>query len=421
MLGVPDAYELPPVPGLGYLKPDPTTLMRFKAAYVSGPPATTRPRVRRDEGGHVQGILPFTIAEVQAIEPVDPEPEVEARPAAPQGEERSLLDVAVDHMVGQGPPAHQVWLPPLDVPDTLDELMPDLAEDPELGLVSAALARPGRAGDPARHRRPPARAAPRHPHDQPHRRRRSRHGRRRPAQRQEHAAAHHRHEHVADHDAAGVAVLRARLRRRHVRPARQAAPRRRRRHPLRARRRTPHRGRGDRRGRPSRGLLPGPGHRLHRDLPVPPRGRAAPTTATATCSWSSTAGARCAPTSTTSSSSCSSWPPAASPSACTSSPPAGGWADFRAAMRDVFGTRLELRLGDPVDSEVDRKVAALVPSGPPGTRAGAGQAALPRGAARGSTATPTRPPSATASTTWSSAATPPGTGRAAPSCGCCPS
>jgi S-DNA-T family DNA segregation ATPase FtsK/SpoIIIE len=42
------------------------------------------------------------------------------------------------------------------------------------------------------------------------------------------------------------------------------------------------------------------------------------------------------------------------------------WADYRAAMRDVFGSRLELRLGDPLDSEIDRKVAALVPSGRPG-------------------------------------------------------
>ena len=42
------------------------------------------------------------------------------------------------------------------------------------------------------------------------------------------------------------------------------------------------------------------------------------------------------------------------------------WADFRAAMRDTFGTRLELRLGDPLDSEIDRKVAALVPTGRPG-------------------------------------------------------
>ena len=35
-------------------------------------------------------------------------------------------------------------------------------------------------------------------------------------------------------------------------------------------------------------------------------------------------------------------------------------------MRDLFGTRLELRLGDPIDSEIDRRIAALVPTGRPG-------------------------------------------------------
>ncbi len=45
---------------------------------------------------------------------------------------------------------------------------------------------------------------------------------------------------------------------------------------------------------------------------------------------------------------------------------AARWADFRSALRDVFGTRLELRLGDPMDSEIDRKIAALVPTGRPG-------------------------------------------------------
>jgi S-DNA-T family DNA segregation ATPase FtsK/SpoIIIE len=58
------------------------------------------------------------------------------------------------------------------------------------------------------------------------------------------------------------------------------------------------------------------------------------------------------------------------------------WADFRAAMRDTFGTRLELRLGDPLDSEIDRRVAALVPSGRPGRGLVASKlhflAALPR-------------------------------------------
>ena len=66
VLGVPDAYELPADPGLGFLKPDQSTMLRFKAAYVSGPPSG-RLRVRRDEGGHLRGILPFTISEVHAL------------------------------------------------------------------------------------------------------------------------------------------------------------------------------------------------------------------------------------------------------------------------------------------------------------------------------------------------------------------
>ena len=133
VLGVPDAYELPADPGLGYLKPDPSTMLRFKAAYVSGPPSG-RVRVRRDEGGHVQGILPFTISEVLALDVAEPEPEpvVVEQP----GDQDSVLDIAVRRMAGHGPAAHQVWLPPLDVPDTLDDLTPDLVEDPALGLVS---------------------------------------------------------------------------------------------------------------------------------------------------------------------------------------------------------------------------------------------------------------------------------------------
>jgi S-DNA-T family DNA segregation ATPase FtsK/SpoIIIE len=134
VLGVPDAYELPAVPGLGFLKPDPTSMTRFKAAYVSGPPATGRVRVRRDEGGHLQGILPFTISEVHKLEVNEPEPDVQ--PEVEPDSQETLLDLAVGHMVGHGPAAHQVWLPPLDVPDTLDELMSDLVEDAELGLVS---------------------------------------------------------------------------------------------------------------------------------------------------------------------------------------------------------------------------------------------------------------------------------------------
>src|SRR5690606_31754693 len=42
------------------------------------------------------------------------------------------------------------------------------------------------------------------------------------------------------------------------------------------------------------------------------------------------------------------------------------WMDFRTAIRDTFGSKLELRLGDTSDSEIDRKVAAGVPQGRPG-------------------------------------------------------
>ncbi len=137
VLGVPDAYELPPVPGLGYLKPDQSTLLRFKAAYVSGPPPRLSGSAASRAGVRARSILPFTVGHVLAPrdeEPEQLEPVVASVDAA--ADTRSVLDIAVDRMLGQGVEAHKVWLPPLDVPDTLDSLMPDLVEDPELGLVS---------------------------------------------------------------------------------------------------------------------------------------------------------------------------------------------------------------------------------------------------------------------------------------------
>ena len=45
---------------------------------------------------------------------------------------------------------------------------------------------------------------------------------------------------------------------------------------------------------------------------------------------------------------------------------ASRWADVRPALRDQIGTRIELRLGDPADSEIDRKRARSVPQDRPG-------------------------------------------------------
>ncbi|CAN5425684.1 type VII secretion protein EccC [soil metagenome] len=137
VLGVPDAYELPPVPGLGYLKPDQSTLLRFKAAYVSGPPPRRSGAAVAGSGVRARSILPFTLGHVLTPREDEPETVEAALPTSTEpADTRSVLDIAVDRMVGNGPEAHKVWLPPLDVPDTLDALMPDLVEDPELGLVS---------------------------------------------------------------------------------------------------------------------------------------------------------------------------------------------------------------------------------------------------------------------------------------------
>jgi DNA segregation ATPase FtsK/SpoIIIE, S-DNA-T family len=45
---------------------------------------------------------------------------------------------------------------------------------------------------------------------------------------------------------------------------------------------------------------------------------------------------------------------------------AGRWADLRPALKDVLGSRLELRLGDPSESQINRKAAMTVPATAPG-------------------------------------------------------
>jgi S-DNA-T family DNA segregation ATPase FtsK/SpoIIIE len=45
---------------------------------------------------------------------------------------------------------------------------------------------------------------------------------------------------------------------------------------------------------------------------------------------------------------------------------ASRWAEVRPSLRDQIGSRIELRLGDPADSEIDRKAAQHVPRDSPG-------------------------------------------------------
>ncbi|GAB20722.1 FtsK/SpoIIIE family protein [Gordonia effusa NBRC 100432] len=136
VLGVPDAYHLPSDPGSAYLKCDSAQIQRFKAGYVSGtyvspqmaPP--TSGGTPRSQAMPVQ-VLAFTALPVaQRPAPLaaqeggesssgrtDVPPTVSGQPMGP-----SVLETLVGTMAGRGPGAHQVWLPPLDEAPTLDQL-----------------------------------------------------------------------------------------------------------------------------------------------------------------------------------------------------------------------------------------------------------------------------------------------------------
>ncbi|MYR55897.1 type VII secretion protein EccCa, partial [Streptomyces sp. SID625] len=132
VLGVPDAYQLPAQPGSGYLKSGIEPLVRFRAAYSSGVH-------RRRTGAVVQArvasqVVPWTSGWVVPRTVV---PDTEPEPEADTGQEETLIEVAVSRLRDAGPPAHQVWLPPLTEPSPLDELFSGLRTDPRRGLTAA--------------------------------------------------------------------------------------------------------------------------------------------------------------------------------------------------------------------------------------------------------------------------------------------
>ncbi|HEY2579878.1 MAG TPA: type VII secretion protein EccCa [Streptosporangiaceae bacterium] len=150
VIGVPDAYELPPRPGSGYLRTDVSTLIRFKAAYVSGPYRPAASKRQRIEAVR-KLVVPYATGYLtpRATEPADlpansSEP-VERDPAtASGGPSTSLLEVMLGRLTDRGPAAYQVWLPPLYSSPTLDEILPALEPIPGTGLAPVDWA--GRGG-----------------------------------------------------------------------------------------------------------------------------------------------------------------------------------------------------------------------------------------------------------------------------------
>ncbi|GAA5067410.1 type VII secretion protein EccCa [Nocardia callitridis] len=163
VLGVPDAYNLPNSPGGGYLKSDSGEIQRFQASYVSGryvgggsqrniTIATQAGEIdvnaRRFTAGHVD----FRSADRVPLppEPTDAEPEQND-----DAEEISNLNMMVSRIDGHGRPAHEIWLPPLDEAPTLDQLAPRSVLTGEYAAVATLRAPIGIVDRPYDQRRDP--------------------------------------------------------------------------------------------------------------------------------------------------------------------------------------------------------------------------------------------------------------------------
>lgn len=136
VLGLPDAFHLPRAPGHGFLKVGTETLDRFRSAYVSGvyqqATGATVPTAPEQQLVLQEYTTGYLAAELASDEAETEQPQED--PDAAVGE--TLLDILVDRLTGKGTPAHQIWLPPLDESAALNELLPNLVTHPERGLTA---------------------------------------------------------------------------------------------------------------------------------------------------------------------------------------------------------------------------------------------------------------------------------------------
>lgn len=116
VLGVPDAYHLPSTPGAAYLKTGAGDPMRFQTAFVSG--SYARPRTRPADPATESVPRVYTAAPMGRI--VSDTEQTGPTSSAPS---RSVLDAVLDRLEGRGSPAHQVWLPPITESPRLESLL----------------------------------------------------------------------------------------------------------------------------------------------------------------------------------------------------------------------------------------------------------------------------------------------------------
>ncbi|MGW0432191.1 type VII secretion protein EccCa [Micromonospora sp. NPDC003197] len=143
VLGMTDAFQLPRAPGHGFLKVGTDLMSRFRAAYVSGVYQRAARGGVVTSAGEQLVLQEYTTAYLAPDLDIDEDDKSTPEPDEDTATGETLLDVLVDRLQNRGTPAHQVWLPPLSDSPTLDRLLPALTTHPQRGLTVDAPALAG--------------------------------------------------------------------------------------------------------------------------------------------------------------------------------------------------------------------------------------------------------------------------------------
>jgi len=148
VLDTPDAFHLPAIPGYGYLKVDTSIYRRFRSGYVSGPVTGAVAPVMESDTQPQPLLLP-TFNGLAKSEQADDAEEELTRPEIG----RPLVAECVDRLRIAGRQVRPVWLPPLPSRLTLSRA---LADDESPNAAESALLVPmGLLDNPAKQRQQP--------------------------------------------------------------------------------------------------------------------------------------------------------------------------------------------------------------------------------------------------------------------------
>ncbi|MFF7294100.1 type VII secretion protein EccCa [Microbacterium sp. NPDC008134] len=163
VLDTQDAFHLPAIPGYAYLKVDTSVYTRLRAGYVSGPVDDVREHpVETAEEPQVRMIGAYDrmpsvadaadVADAAADAEPEPSPLREHAPTEAALPERALVDVAVERLAKGAPRTRPVWLAPLPLRVALGSLLPSSAAADDVTGLSIPI---GLLDEPAHQRQLP--------------------------------------------------------------------------------------------------------------------------------------------------------------------------------------------------------------------------------------------------------------------------